>query len=451
MTSAVSGALSGFRYRFGFWAAGYAFLVLLACSTAPSPLYVLYAHRDHFSAFMITLIYAAYAVGVLASLILAAHLSDVQGRRPHLLAAVVLAIASAALFIAWPALAGLFAARVLCGVSVGLTMGTATAYLSELHAAHRPRSRGGQPQLVATVANLGGMSAGALLAGLLAQYAADPLALPYWVLLAALIVAAVMVAAAPETGPRQRPRPAYRPQRMSAPDGARPAYVAALAGIFFAFAGPAVFVGLAGTFLAKLVHDRSLAMTGVTIFVMFTVGSALAVATSTWPARRLLATGVILEVAGLGLVVVAAWLPAPSLAMFLAGGGALGGAAATLLKGTLSILVAISPPGKLGETLAGYFVSGYIGLSVPVIGVGIALLSASPRDTLLAFAIAVAAGLLAASPALLRARRPASATSPQAAGHAPAGNALAATPAAQGRPDSGQQQPARLRRDRLSP
>lgn len=431
MISATPDALPVLRYRFGFWAIGYTFLVLLACSTGPSPLYVLYARRDHFSSSMITLVYAAYAVGVLASLIFVSHLSDVQGRRPHLLAAVVFAVASGALFIAWPTLAGLFAARVLCGISVGLTMGTATAYLNELHQAHRPRSPGGRPQLLATVANLGGLGVGALVTGLLAQYVAHPLAVPYWVLLGALVIAAIMLAATPETRRRQRPLPPYRPQRMSAPQGARPAYMAALAGIFFAFAGPAVFVGLAGTFLAKVVHDRSVAMSGATIFIMFGVGIALAVVTSRWPVRRLLATGVILEIAGLGLVVLAAWLPVPSLAVFAAGGGALGGAAATLLKGTTSSLVAISPPGKLGETLAGYFVSGYIGLSVPVIGVGVALRYVNPRDTLLAFAIAVAAGVVAASPALITAPRPAACRSPQAAGQPHAGNGPAAVAAAQ--------------------
>jgi MFS family permease len=136
---------------------------------------------------------------------------------------------------------------------------------------------------------------------------------------------------------------------------------------------------------------------------------------------------VVLEVAGLGLVVVAAWLPAPSLAVFIAGGAVVGAAAAALFKGTLGSLMAISPPGKLGETLGGYFVSGYIGLSVPVIGVGIALQFVSPRDTLLAFAIAVAVGIVAASPILLRERRPAAARSAQAAGHAHEGSSGTAT------------------------
>lgn len=82
-----------------------------------------------------------------------------------------------------------------------------------------------------------------------------------------------------------------------------------------------------------------------------------------------------------------------------------GAAAATLFKGTLRTIIAVSPPGKLGEALAGYFLSGYVGLSLPAIAVGIVLQSATPRGTLLAFAIAVGAGTLATAPLLL-ARHP---------------------------------------------
>jgi predicted MFS family arabinose efflux permease len=397
-------AESSFRHRFGFWAAAYAFLAVLAFSTAPSPLYVLYAHRDHFSSLMITLIYAAYAAGVAGSLFFASHLSDVHGRRPHLLAAVALALVSGVLFIVWPALPGLFTARILCGLAVGLTVSTATAYLSESHRAHRPGAAGTRPQFVAAAANLGGLSLGALLTGLLAQYAGHPLVLPYLVLLGMLGLAGIAVALSPETRDRQHPLPAYRPQRASAPEGARPQFAAALVGVFLAYTGPAVFIGLAGTFLATAVHDTSLAMAGLSIFVVFTVGVALLAVTGTWPARRLLAVGMTLEIIGLALVVTAAWLPVPSLVLFLIGGGVVGAAAATLFKGTLGIVVAVSPAGKLGEALAGFFLCGYVGLSIPAIAVGIALQSVTPRGTLLAFAIVVSAGILAASPLLLARR-----------------------------------------------
>jgi MFS family permease len=52
------------------------FLTLAAFTTVPSPLYALYQARDGFSEFMLTVIFAAYAVGVVGALALAGHLSD---------------------------------------------------------------------------------------------------------------------------------------------------------------------------------------------------------------------------------------------------------------------------------------------------------------------------------------------------------------------------------------
>lgn len=289
----------------------------------------------------------------------------------------------------------------MCGISVGLTVSTATAHLNELHQLHRPQASAARPQLTAAAANLGGLAIGALLAGLLAEYEPHPLRLPYLVLLAMLIVAGIAIAVAPETRPRQRPLPAYRPQRMSVPNDARHQLVAALIGVFLAYAGPAIFLGLSGTFLATAVHNKSLAMAGGAIFIVFAVGVALLALTNGWPVRRLLVTGGTLDIIGLALVVVAAWLPTPSLALFLISGGVIGAAAAALFKGTLGSIVAISPSDKLGETLAGFFLSDYVGLSVPVIAVGVTLRFLSPRATLLAFAIVVSAGILSASRTLL--------------------------------------------------
>lgn len=389
------------RLSLGLLAVVYANLVQLAFSTAPSPLYVLYARRDHFSSLVITLVFAAYAIGVLASLFAVGHRSDVDGRRPHLLVAVALAVAGTVVFLVWRALSGLFLARILAGVAVGLTMSTATAHISELHRARHPGDAPGRAQRIVAAANLGGMACGALMAGLLAQDVADPLTVPYLVLLGLLGLAGVGIALAPETRQPQRPRPAYRPQRMSVPADARRPFVAALTGIFFAYATPALFIGLAGTFLAGVVHQTSLALAGTAIFIVFAVGVVLVIATGGWPIRRLLAAGLGLAVAGLALIVVAAWLPTPSLGVFLIGGGAIGASAAALFEATLQGVVAISPEDRLGETLAGYYLAAYIGLSLPAIGVGVALQFLTPRVTLLAFAIVVGGGLLAASRVLL--------------------------------------------------
>src|SRR5262245_26476100 len=119
------------RHVFGFWAVTFTFVTLLAFSTVPSPLYAVYAARDGFSPFMITLIYAAYAAGVIFSMLFISHLSDFHGRRPHVLAAIAIAILSDLVFLVWPTLSGLFVGRVLCGLAVGLVTSTAAAALRE--------------------------------------------------------------------------------------------------------------------------------------------------------------------------------------------------------------------------------------------------------------------------------------------------------------------------------
>jgi hypothetical protein len=87
---------------------------------------------------MLTVIYAAYAIGVVGALALAGHLSDWYARKRLLIPAAAFTVASAVVFLTWTSVPGLLVARVLSGVSIGLTQSTATAYLAELHARHRP-------------------------------------------------------------------------------------------------------------------------------------------------------------------------------------------------------------------------------------------------------------------------------------------------------------------------
>jgi MFS family permease len=68
-------------YRTGFWFTAGAFALAMDFSAAPAPIYPLYETRDRFGPFTVTLVFAAYAVGVVLSLFLAGHVSDWLGRR----------------------------------------------------------------------------------------------------------------------------------------------------------------------------------------------------------------------------------------------------------------------------------------------------------------------------------------------------------------------------------
>jgi MFS family permease len=311
-----------------FWVVAAAFLLNMAFSAVPTPLYVLYQARDHFSGIMVTIVYAVYAVGVIASLFLAGHISDWAGRRRILVTALLVNVASAVLFIVFPSLAGLIVARVVSGISVGLTTATATAYLAELHLFARPDATGKRPQVVATAANLGGIGIGPLAAGLLAQYAPAPLRLPYIVIGGAIAALALLVAVAPETTTPPEQRPAWHPQRVAVPKEARSHFFAATSAAIAAFAVYGVFNSLVPSFLAGTLHVDSHAIAGSVAFSAFAAGAVAQIALGKLTNGQLLRCSAPVLLLGLALFASGMWIA--NLAVFILG-GVVTGAGAPLL------------------------------------------------------------------------------------------------------------------------
>src|SRR6476620_10270688 len=169
----------------GFDLVAFAFLVTLLSTTLPTPLYPLLAQQYGFGELRVTVIFALYAIGVVAGLIAFGNLSDDVGRKPPLLLGLSLAALSALLFLLASSLAPIYAARFVSGLSAGLFAGTATAYLVELS----PPKRRRRASFVSAVVLLVGLGCGALLAGRLATYADHPLRLPVAVDLVLLAVA----------------------------------------------------------------------------------------------------------------------------------------------------------------------------------------------------------------------------------------------------------------------
>ena len=380
-----------------------AFCVNLAFSAVPTPLYVLYQRRDHFSTLMITVVYAVYAIGVIASLFLGGHVSDWVGRRRVLVPALAVNVASAVLFIAFPSLPGLIVARVISGVSIGLATGTATAYLAELHAGAGGSPTGLRPQVVATASNLGGIGVGPLVAGLLAQFVPAPLVVPYVVFGGALVVLAVLIALAPETASRPDPRPAWRPQRVAIPAHARGAFFAATGAAAAAFAVYGVFNSLVPGFLAGTMHETSHAVAGAVAFSAFAAGAVAQIALGRAGIATTLKVSLPVLCAGLTLFTAGMWLP--SLPVFVIGGIVTGAGAGLVFRGSLVAAAGTAPPGSRAEVLAGFFLGGYVGLSAPVIALGVATEYVAARDVMLVFVVLAAIAIAAGARAVLRHHR----------------------------------------------
>jgi hypothetical protein len=116
----------------GFWAVAFAFLIVMAVATLPSPLYGLYRTRDNLSAFTITIVYAIFAGSTIATLQRDSSIAARIGRRGMMLGAVATMMVAAGVLAVWKDLPGLLIGRLVTGVAVGMAAGTAITYLIEL-------------------------------------------------------------------------------------------------------------------------------------------------------------------------------------------------------------------------------------------------------------------------------------------------------------------------------
>src|SRR6478752_1844182 len=168
-------------------------LALFASGT-PSPLYGIYRELWGFSPLVLTLVYATYAFGVLAALLLAGRVSDDVGRRPVLLVALGTLMGATVLFMLADSVIWLFVARGVQGLATGAALGAASAALLDLHPRRDPAGVG----LTNGVVSAGGLGLGVLVSAALVEYAPAPRVLPYVALFVLFAIAAAADSAVAE-------------------------------------------------------------------------------------------------------------------------------------------------------------------------------------------------------------------------------------------------------------
>jgi MFS family permease len=378
----------------GFVLVAYAFLITMIGTTLPTPLYPLFEQRYSFDELMVTVIFAVYAFGVIAGLLVFGNLSDEIGRKPVLLLGLAFSAASALLFVFAGSLTPIFLGRIVSGLSAGIFTGTATAALVDL----APGGRRRLASFVAVIVNLGGLGLGTLLAGLLADYCSSPLRLPFIVDLGLLAPAVVGLLVVPETVQRRRFR--LRFQRLSVPSEVRGVFVRGATAGFGSFAVAGVFSSVAPVFLGQILGRMSHALAGSIVFILFSSSIVGQILVSRLSDRRALILGCSLLAGGVGLLALA--LGIESLAALIASASVVGLGQGLVIGAGLAAINQRAPVERRGETASSFFVVMYVGLSVPVIGVGVAAHAFSLRTAGIAFSAAVAALVLAVLVSLVR-------------------------------------------------
>jgi NAD(P)-dependent dehydrogenase (short-subunit alcohol dehydrogenase family)/MFS family permease len=348
-----------------FWLMTSVLVLGLAGGTLPSPLYPLYQSRFGFSNTIVTVIYSVYAAGVLGALLAVGRSSDTSGRRPVLLAAAALAAVSTVLFVVAQDLAVLLVARFTSGLAVGLLTGTATAALAELE----PAGNKTRASLFSASGTPAGLALGSLLAGALAQYAPLPIRLVYLVYFGAIAAIVAVVLLVPETVPGATHRLTLKPQGLRVPPRMRRRFLVAAAGVFASFAVSGIFSALAPSFLGQTLHQRNHLVGGLPVVVSFGAAATAAPLMRRWSIRRVGSISVVATLIGLSLVLVGLWRL--SLSLFVAGSVLSGFGLGGLFESCLALVNRDAPPEHRAEVVSAFFVAAYLGLTVPVVGLGL--------------------------------------------------------------------------------
>ncbi|TRW78682.1 MFS transporter [Mycolicibacterium sp. 018/SC-01/001] len=368
-------------HRYSMALLSYAFAAIMAGTTLPTPMYALFAEELHFHVLTTTIIFAAYAGGVLTALLLFGRWSDVVGRRPILLAGVAMAVASAVVFTLADSVPELLVGRVLSGLSAGLFTGTATAAVIEA----APPAWRGRAAAVASVVNIGGLGLGPVLAGVLVQYAPKPLDLSFVVHLALAGAAGVAVLCARETSPR---RGRLGLQRLAVPAEARSVFVVAALAAFAGFAVTGLFAAVSPSFLADVVGIGNHALAGLIAGTIFLTSAVAQVAARAMNPERAVAWGCAILIAGMATLAVS--LHVGSLPGLIAAAVVSGIGQGISFSRGLAAVSERTPPDRRAEVSSTYFVVAYVAIAIPVVGEGLAAQAWGLRTSGVVFAVAVA-------------------------------------------------------------
>ncbi len=177
-----------------------------------SPLLLAYRLGAGISQSTADALFGVYALGLIPALLVLGPISDARGRRTIVAAAGLLsALASVVLIVGQHTVALLYVGRFLAGVCSGAAFAAGTAQIKELSTAPFDPGAGEQGGARrAAIALSAGFGLGALVAGLVAQWAPDPLVVAYVPHLIVMTVTLVLLVGAPETISMRQRVPALR-------------------------------------------------------------------------------------------------------------------------------------------------------------------------------------------------------------------------------------------------
>ncbi|CAI0745655.1 MULTISPECIES: MFS transporter [Serratia] len=345
-----------------------ALMSALLNSSAPTPLYPLYQQQLALTSVSLTLIYGAYAAGVLISLFAVGNLAGkVKDLRSMIVPALLVVLLGALLFALADSFSLMLMARLLAGVGTGALTGAANIALVRFG----PADGGKQAALIATLSFTAGLALGPIFSGIALQTGFHTTSLPFVIIMAVATIAALGIILSWPA--RVVVKAGVRSEDTGAGENTLAAGLRATGSRFFVCAG-ALFVcwALAASILAigpnvaeTLLGMQNRSSFGYVIAVYLLIAGASQILSRQINARHSLMFGCLAQ--ALAVVVFAEAIQIHSLALAAAGMVIAGYAYGAIFVGSATLVNLISPQASHARLISLFYVIAYVANWVPIL------------------------------------------------------------------------------------
>jgi MFS family permease len=359
------------------------FASLYVAAGAPTPLLVVFEQQWHFPAWVLTVAFASYALGLLAALLVAGSLSDHIGRRPVLVGSLLVELGAMVMFVFAPDIGWVIAARTVQGIATGAATSAFSASVVE-HAPERHKKLG---TVITSIAPAGGLGLGALLTGAAVQFSGHATAIVFTALAVIMVVGTGVAAFSAETVSRRPGATSALVPRVSVPRAARREFLAGIPVHMAAWMLAGLFMGLAPTIIRDLLGLHSGLLNGATAFVEPAAAAVAGLFLGRLTSRRTVfvgGTGVLL-----GTAVIEAGVATGMLSLLWVGGVIGGVGFGASFSGAIRTIAPLVPPHQRAGLFASIYLVAYLSFGVPAIIAGLLIAPVGLQGTVLGYGVAI--------------------------------------------------------------
>lgn len=356
-----------------------------AAAAAPSPLLPLLLKQWQFEPWLLTFAFAVYAIAILVALLVVGRLSDHIGRRPVILGATALELASMILFLVSDNIWLFVVARTLQGLATGAATGAISAAIADFAGERRPRVTA----TLGSVGPLAGLASGAVFAGAIAEYQTDPKPVIFAVFAVLFAVALAGVAVVRESSSKRTGAARSLRPRVAVPSAARRAFWRAVPIAAAVWMVGGFYLSVIGETARDLLRISDKFDTSLLIAGLSATGAVTVVISQRLRARTGATTGVLLIALGMLSSIFA--IHATATPLLIAGTVVSGAGFGMAFAGAVGLVIPHAHAHERGELFSAIYVVNYLAFGVPAIAAGLLIAPLGLSAAVLLYAAVVVA------------------------------------------------------------